>query len=105
MDKRTEEIKGIVAEIEALRAWKESAMELFLKYDAIADLVPNQAIGSSKVDNLRQYFVKMRLIIAELRHACKNVVSALPVCDPGFDPVKQMCVRAIAYAESKEGES
>lgn len=61
-----------VKEIESLKAWKEQAIAMLLRVDAIADAIPNQKLGSSKIDNIAAEIERLKASIDELREELED---------------------------------
>jgi hypothetical protein len=124
----TEALAGLQVDLGAMRAevaqlseWKESAMELFSKWDAVGEaLIDKPKLGASTAGQALEQAVKFRKRIAELEKSLRTMVSpithlngcltwerrGLP-CQCGFnDRINEAVAsaRAVLAAAERKGE-
>ena len=94
-------LAAVAAEIRRLRAWKSEAMILLAEVDAIAETIPNQKPGSSKIANIGKEMRRLREALTAISEYAKTALKDDP--ENGLALVVGAIVRGRLTPQADEG--
>ena len=96
-------LAAVAAEIRRLRAWKSEAMTLLKEVDDIAETIPNQKLGSSKIANIGKEMRRLREALTAIGKYAKTALEDDP--ENGLAMIVGAIVRGRLTPQADEGES